>query len=423
MNNLQAVILAAGESSRFWPFNSDHKSLFKIMGKPIILYTIDGLINSGIEDIIVVQGPRKDVERELNNYPKYNKYVKYVIQSDPKGMGDGLIAAKELLMGQFLVILAGRIDCEDIVKKLNSQMNGSKNDVILVGSKTSTPASYGILKLENNRVIDIVEKPKPGDEPSNVKALGVYILTPAFFDVYKETSRHQYDFEDTLSLYMKKYEVRLMLWDKEASSLKYPWHLFNMRDYLFKKYLKKSVGKNAKIAGSAEIIGNVSVGDNVTIMEKAVIKGPCYIGNNVFIGNNAILRGGVNIEDNCAVGANMELKNSLIMDSSTTHSGFMGDSIVGRNCKIAAGFYNANVRLDRESIKAVVKGERVDTKLKSLGSLIGDNSNIGIKVSTMPGIIIGKNVVVGASTTVMSNIPDNTKYYTKFQEIVSKKNE
>lgn len=419
---MQAVILAAGESSRFWPFNDMHKSLFKIMGKPIILYAIEGLLNSGINDIIVIQKPSKDIEKALENYPQCQN-IKFVIQNDPKGMGDALNFAKELLTEEFLLILAERVDCEEVIKKLNSQINASKNTTILVGAATDTPSLFGILKIENNRVVDIVEKPKKDKEPSNIKALGIYVLTPSFFEIYKETKRHQYDFEEALSAYMKKHEVRLILWDKETPSLKYPWHLFNMRDYLFSKYLKRKVGKNTKIANSAEIIGDVFVGDNVSILEKAVIKGPCYIGNNVFIGNNAILRGGVNIEDNCVIGANMEVKNSLVMNNSTTHSGFIGDSIIGENCKIAAQFCTGNVRLDKGIVEAEIKGEKIKTGYKSLGSFIGKDTSMGIKVSTMPGVIIGNNVTIGPSTVVMKNVPSDTKYYTKFQEIVSKKNE
>src|SRR3989344_4911239 len=114
---MQAVILAAGESSRFWPFNNVHKSLVKIMGKPIILYTIQGLINADIKEIIIIQSSSRDIENELKNYPEYSRYVKYVIQNNPKGMGDALSQAKELLTGQFLLILAERIDSEEIMKK------------------------------------------------------------------------------------------------------------------------------------------------------------------------------------------------------------------------------------------------------------------------------------------------------------------
>ena len=50
--------------------------------------------------------------------------------------------------------------------------------------------------------------------------------------------------------------------------------------------------------------------------------------------------------------------------------------------------------------------------------MVGGGTRIGIKSSTMPGTIIGRNAVVGSETTVMNNINDNTKYYTKFQEVV-----
>lgn len=417
---MQAVILAAGQSSRFWPFDNNHKSLIRIMGKPIIFYTIQGLINAGIKNIIIVQGQNRDIEQELRNYSEYN-FIKYIVQNEPKGMGDALFQARSLLAEQFLLILAERIDSGEIMRKLNLQIGSSKNSTILVGAATNTPSLFGILTIENNRVTDIVEKPKKGEEPSSIKALGIYVLTPDFFGIYKETKRHQYDFEETLSLYMKKNDVELMLWDKESIPLKYPWHILEMRSYLFDKYLKKSIGKSLSIAQSAEIIGNVSIGNNVSIMEKAIIKGPCYIGDNVFIGNNAILRGGVSIENNCTIGANMEVKNSLILQNSTTHSGFIGDSVVGQNCRIAAQFCTGNVRLDREIISAEVKGERIETGCKYLGAFIGDKSDVGIKVSAMPGVIIGRNVTIGPSTVVMKNIPGDTKYYTKFQEIVNKK--
>ncbi|MEK7451072.1 MAG: sugar phosphate nucleotidyltransferase [Patescibacteria group bacterium] len=417
---MQAVILAAGESSRFWPFNGTHKSLIKIMGKPIILYTIQGLINAGIKDIIVIQGPNKDIEIELKNYPKY-KNIRYLVQNEPKGMGDALSHAKDLLTENFLLVLAERVDCEEIVNKLISKINISKNSAILVGAATDTPSLFGILKIEKDKVIDIVEKPKKGEEPSNVKALGIYILTPGFFEIYKETKKHQYDFEEALSAYMKKNSVGLMFWDRETVTLKYPWDLLGIKNYLFKS-LKRSISEKSKIAKTAEIIGEVVIGDNVTIMEGVRIKGPCFIGDNTIIGNNALLRNGVDVGENCLVGSFMEVKNTIIMDESTTHSGFIGDSVIGAKCRIAAQFCTGNVRLDRGIIKTVVKEESVETGTKFLGVFIGRGSSLGIKVSTMPGIIIGRNVTIGPSTVVMKNIPSDTKYYTKFQEIISKKN-
>jgi NDP-sugar pyrophosphorylase family protein len=114
---MQAVILAAGESSRFWPLNTKHKSLLKIMGKPLIWYTIDGLKKAGVKEIIVVQGPDKEVEKELSNY-ELDVEIKYVIQSEPRGMGDAILRAKDLLEDNFVVLNAERLDGGDYVKAL-----------------------------------------------------------------------------------------------------------------------------------------------------------------------------------------------------------------------------------------------------------------------------------------------------------------
>ncbi len=116
----------------------------------------------------------------------------------------------------------------------------------------------------------------------------------------------------------------------------------------------------------------------------------------------------------------LEVKNSLIMSSAKVHSGFIGDSVIGEDCRIGAQFSSANVRLDRSEIKIQTEKEEVDSGLKHLGTIIGRNVKIGIKVSTMPGIIIGGGSIIGPSTVVLNNVPENSKYYTKFKETVIK---
>ena len=51
---MQAVVIAAGESTRFWPLNNgSHKTQTLLLGKPIIYWTIKGLAENNITDIIV----------------------------------------------------------------------------------------------------------------------------------------------------------------------------------------------------------------------------------------------------------------------------------------------------------------------------------------------------------------------------------
>ena len=79
------------------------------------------------------------------------------------------------------------------------------------------------------------------------------------------------------------------------------------------------------------------------------------------------------------------------------------------------------MRIDRKNVKSVVKGEKVDTGLKSLGVIIGHNTNIGIGVQAMPGILVGSGCIVGPGSLILENIEGNTKYYSKFKSVVKKR--
>ena len=112
----QAIILAAGESSRFWPLNFRHKSLIKIMGKPLILYLIEALKREGIREIIIVQGKKGDIEKELKRYQI--KGIQYVVQPKPFGSGDAILRTEKLAKDQFFVFNSERIDAKEYIKPI-----------------------------------------------------------------------------------------------------------------------------------------------------------------------------------------------------------------------------------------------------------------------------------------------------------------
>lgn len=415
----QAVILAAGQSSRFWPLNQRHKSMLKIMGKPLIWYTIDGLEKTGIKEIIIVQGKNKDIEEELKNYNFSGLKISYVIQKEPKGMGNALWQARNLLKGQFFLLNAERIDVEEITYNLQLTTYNSKFKTLLFGQKTKNPQLFGMARLKGVRVLEIVEKPKKGKEPSDVKVVGAYLLEPSFFEVYKKVKKYQNDFEEALSEYMKKNYVRMVILKKPEEStlsLKYPWHLFAFERYLFNKSLKSRIGKSAKIAKNVIIEGNVYVGENTKIFEGAVIKGPCYIGENCAIGNNSLIRDFADLENNVLIGAFAEAARCVFQEDVHTHAGYFGDSIFNRGCRIGAGTITANVKIDRGEIRTVVKGEKIGTGLDSLGVIMGENTKSGVHCSFMPGVLIGSDCQIGPNSVVFENIKDKTSFYTEFKK-------
>lgn len=327
--------------------------------------------------------------------------------------------AKKYINEDFFLLNASHIDFGEFKNFMIGKKN-NKDKAIFLAKKEKDLEKFGVLKVEKDRVLDLIEKPKKGKELSNLRLIGIYLFSKEFLNTLSETPDEHYRLESAISIFAKKEQVRFIEAKKNVPSLKYAWDLLELKNYLLRD-IKELRGKNVHIAKSAEIIGKVTIGDNAVIMEGARIKGPCFIGKNTMIGNNAILRGNVDIEENCVIGAYMEVKNSLVMQGTKVHSGFIGDSIIGEDCRIGADFSTANVRLDRKSVKLIIREKEVNSDLKFLGTLIGKNTKIGIKVSTMPGIVIGQNAIIGPSTVVLHNVSEDTKYFTKFKEIVIKK--
>lgn len=416
---MQAVILAAGQSSRFWPLNQRHKTLLKIMDRSLIWYTIESLKKAGVDDLVIVQSLKRDVERELEKYD-LGIPTHYVIQETPKGMGDAVFQAKDFLQEQFFVLNAERFDGGDYIKPMIGKHKSSGAKLVLLGAETGNPQLYGILDLEGDRAKGIVEKPEKGKGLSDIKVVGIYFLSKEFIDYYQRVPEHMYAFEDALVLYMKEKDARWIITKEITPPFKYPWHLFEVTKSLMEKYLENKIAKTAKISKNVTIEGKVYIGENTKVFEGAIIKGPCYIGDDCLIGNNALIRDYSNLERKAMIGAFAEVTRSIFQEDVHTHSGYFGDSIFAKGCRIGAGMVTANIRIDRGEVKSFVKGEKIGTSTDSLGVIMGERSKIGINCSLMPGVLIGSDCLVGPGTLVFENIEDKTTLYTEFKNIKKK---
>ncbi len=412
-----AVLLAAGVSSRFFPYNTKHKVLVKIAGEAVIAHTVRAVKKTGIDNLIVVVSNENDVYEVLGDGSEYGVKITYVIQKTPQGAGEALLLVSKHINSDFYLINSNHIEFEELKKDIDKKIDGS--GVVLLGKKAEGK-HFGALKLDGDKVLEVVEKPSSYEGFSDLKITGVYFLNKGFLDVVKKVEKEHYSFETALDRYAKMGKVKVAITNANVVSLKYPWDILNAKNYILSK-LKRKISKSAKVSEHAIIEGEVVIEDGATVMENATVKGPCYIGKNAFVGSNSLLRDGTCIEEGSVIGGFMEVKNSLIMKGSKTHSGHLEDSVVGENSRLGALFTSANVRIDRKNVTSIVKDEKVDTGYRNLGVMIGSNTQIGARVTTMPGVIIGNNVSVGPSTTVMKNINSDTSYYTDFNEVVKKK--
>ncbi|MBN2094596.1 MAG: NTP transferase domain-containing protein [Candidatus Aenigmarchaeota archaeon] len=401
---MQAVVLAAGESSRYWPLNKRHKSLTTACGKTMLEWTVDSIKSAGIpeKDIVVIQGPGREIEFALSSKLPG---LKYVVQLEPKGMGDAVMQAENHIRDAFVVLNPNHPDAAEVIDVLKAKKEETGAGMVLMGQETNTPELYGVFDLEKDKAKAIVEKPETGKAPSNIRVVGSYLLPKDFFGYYKRVPEHMYAFEDALSLHMKEKDTRVALTKKDMISVKYPWHRLKIREELLKKK-KDSISKTAKIAKGV-IIENSHIGENVKIFENSVIKNS-YIGDNSIIGNFSLVRD-TTLETGCLIGAHSEVAKSAFQEDVHMHSGYIGDTAIGAHSRIGAGVITANVRLDRGEIFSVVKGKKKGTGLTSFGCIIGENVKMGINTSTMPGVLIGNNCIIGPGVIVKENLPDGSK--------------
>lgn len=415
---MQAVILAAGASTRFYPLSDSlPKPMVSLLGQPILAHTLAALTKMEIRDIILVVGKDSSIKDYFADGKKYGVRITYVIQDKPLGMADGLLHARKLIREDFFLLHGHHLDIGEFILPLVEKKRTA--DGVLLVQERENPWEFGVVKIENGRIVNLVEKPNKGKEPSNNCVVGIYLLTPDFLTFLEKVKPSHYQLEEALDKFSKERKLAAEVTDKDTVSLKYPWDLLQLKNYLLEKN-PHQISRGAKIGKGVILVGKMVIEDGATVYENAVIKGPVYLGKDVLVGNNALVRDLSCLEEGSHVGAFSEVKNSLFLPHSHLGSGFVASSIIGENCRLAHGFVTANRRFDRKSIRVNIKGKEIDTGLDDLGVIMGDNVYAGIGVGTMPGKTIGKGAVIGPGTFVFEDIPAGTNYYAEFKKVVKK---
>lgn len=407
---MQAIILAAGESSRFWPLNKRHKSLFKIMGRPLICYVLDNLKRAGIKEVIIVQGPKGDIEKELKNCPppKFSAGIKYVVQKIPRGTGDALKSAEKHLKEKFLVLYGddfyGVEDLKNCLTKFPS----------LLVKEVANPAHFGVIVKEKVYVKAIVEKPK--NPPSNlVNAGGYFVPKTMLAGKIEKSERGEYEITDYFNKLAQKTKVYFSK-AKEWFPLSFSWDLLNINEFLLKGLKTKIEGK---VENDCRVKNPVFVGKGTVVRSGTYIEGPVYIGENCEVRPSAYIRPSTFIAQDCLIGHGVEIKNSIICrGSKVAHFSYVSDSIIGEGCNLGGGTLIADLRFDEKNVRTMVKGKLIDTGRRKFGAVLGAGVKVGVNVSIMPGVLVGQDSIVGPHSLVRENIEDNKIFYTKFHGVV-----
>lgn len=165
---------------------------------------------------------------------------------------------------------------------------------------------------------------------------------------------------------------------------------------------------------------NIWVAKSAKIATTASISGPCIICENAEIRHCAFIRGSAFIGQNCVVGNSTEIKNVILLGNvQVPHYNYVGDSILGNFAHMGAGSITSNVKSDKTLVTVKIDNQKIETKLKKFGAILGDRVEIGCNSVLNPGTIIGKNSNVYPLSSVRGYIPENS-IYKNANEVVKK---
>ena len=210
----KAIIPAAGFGTRFLPATKAMpKEMLPIVDKPTIQYIAEEILESGIDQILIISGHAKraiedhfdrnvELEVELENkgklellekvkYPTTLANIHYVRQKEMAGLGDAILTARSFIGDEpFAVLLGDDIVINDEKPAIKQLIDESERIGCSVIGVQTVPEDqthrYGVIapKGQDEKLYEVetfVEKPAPGTAPSNLAIMGRYVLNPGIF--------------------------------------------------------------------------------------------------------------------------------------------------------------------------------------------------------------------------------------------------
>ncbi|MBN2187666.1 MAG: NTP transferase domain-containing protein [Dehalococcoidia bacterium] len=407
---MKVILLCGGCGTRMFPITED-KFLLDFLGKPLLQHQVEIARASGLNQFVAIVSPKNiaRIEQIIQKIPGIE--VAFALQEEPLGIADALKSADSLIRGEVLVVNANDVFESSAYAGIIAAAQKVPASSYMLGYQVKEYFPGGYLQVNSrNELLHIVEKPEPGEEPSNLVNILVHLHNnPESLLDYIGTVQTARDdvYECALdNMAGDGHKIKVIPYNDFWTSIKYPWHIFEVMEH-FLNNARPYISPEAHISDKATIEGKVILGDNVRVFENAVIQGPVYVGANSVIGNNALVRGYSHIGVNSVVGYSTEVKHSYIGDNCWFHSNYVGDSIIDNDCSFGAGAVLANFRLDERNISMEVEGRQIDTGYDKLGAIIGRGCRIGVNANLMPGVRVGSNSLVGPQVCLSQDLGPN----------------
>ena len=183
---MKAIIPAAGHGTRFLPVTKAvPKEMLPIGSKPALELIVDEAKSAGADEIILIISHGKELIRE---YFKDDPAIRFVYQEEQRGLGHAILQASSLVSGsssRLLILLGDCLVAGCNAAKAMAEVSAAHGGASVIGLERVPPekvSRYGIVRMEDGRIVDLVEKPAPEEAPSDLAIAGRYLLDTRIFD-------------------------------------------------------------------------------------------------------------------------------------------------------------------------------------------------------------------------------------------------
>jgi glucose-1-phosphate thymidylyltransferase len=215
---MKGVILAGGLGTRLFPLTKvSNKHLLPVYDRPMIYYPLQTMVSSGIRDILIVTGGRNagDFLRLLGNGKEFGlKHLNYTYQEGEGGIADALSLAEHFAGSDPMLLMLGDNFLEKPITRAVAEFRANPLGAKIFLTPVEHPEWYGVVELAGERVVRIVEKPKP--PTSNLIAIGVYMYDNRVFDMIRKiepSARGELEITDVNNLYLREGVLRYEIID------------------------------------------------------------------------------------------------------------------------------------------------------------------------------------------------------------------
>ncbi|HOE11438.1 MAG TPA: NDP-sugar synthase [bacterium] len=448
--NTAAVILAAGQGKKMWPYGDTHpKAGLPIANRPLLDRTIEHLRQMDIDEIIVVCGHLCGQVREVT---ARHKNITCVDQPKPVGTADALLRAFSVMVAQQALVVYGDmlVTPADLQALLGFHERHPKDISLLVSGWNGEEQQAGIgVYVQDGKAVRIAGHPRE----ECMRYCGIAVFPKSFEDYVKRNPGLMTSvevgvmppLEGELAQSIESYRkdggnVHTLKAVGPIIDLDKPWHILTANrawlDYASEQLKENDIHPSAIVHPDAEIDGHIAVGEGSVIGRGVKIKGDCWIGKNTQIIDGAIIYAKSSIGDNCKIreycqiGDHTMIGHECVVGHCAEFAGVLMDGaysyhygeywgVIGRSSDLGAATVCGTLRFDDQETIHRVRGRREIPTYGANASYLGDYVRTGVNAILMPGVKVGPYSLIGAGVILQEDVPNNSLIYVK-QELVRK---